>query len=110
MRLRRQAALLVLVLTIAVPTVTAAEPCPAVKGTQLPLSAPAFVSHLWGYLTSLWAAEGVFIDPWGSQSQTPAAGAYIDPWGLQSQTPDAGAYIDPLGATIDEGAYIDPLG
>lgn len=110
MRLRRQAAAFALLLTVAVPMVASAEPRPAVRGTQLPLSAPAFVSHLWGFLTSLWEAEGTYIDPWGSQSQTPDAGAYIDPLGSQSQTPDAGAYIDPWGATTDAGVFIDPLG
>ncbi len=108
MRLRRHTALLVLVLTVAVPMAAAAEPRQAVRGTQLPLSALAFVSHVWGFLTSLWEAEGAYIDPWGGQS--PNAGSYIDPWGAQSQVPDAGTYIDPWGATTDEGVFIDPLG
>jgi hypothetical protein len=60
---------------------------------QSTLSAPALLSHLWGYLTSLWEAAGSSPDPLG----TPKT--------------DAGWSLDPLGSsTTDEGWSLDPLG
>ncbi len=98
MRLGRQAAVFVLMFAFAA-SWAAAEPrrVDRATGEHSTLSAPALLSHVWGFLTSLWDAEGAYIDPWGSPAPRPDAGAYIDPWGSPAPTADAGAYIDPLG-------------
>jgi hypothetical protein len=41
----------------------------------------ALLSHMWGFLTSLWEAAGARIDPLGSPAPTSDEGAYIDPLG-----------------------------
>jgi hypothetical protein len=96
MRLGRQAAVFLLMFAFAA-SWAAAEPRRVDRATveHSTLSAPALLSHAWGFLTSLWAAEGVFIDPLGSTAPKPDAGVFIDPWG--TPTPDAGVFIDPLG-------------
>jgi hypothetical protein len=82
MRLGRQAAVFALLFAFAASWV-AAEPrrVDRARVEQSTLSAPALLSHVWGFLTSLWDAEGAYIDPWGSPAPKPAAGAYIDPLG-----------------------------
>lgn len=98
MRFGRQAAMFVLLFAFAASWV-AAEPRRVDRATveHPPLSAPALLSHAWGFLTSLWDAEGAYIDPWGAPALTTDAGAYIDPLGSPAPTADEGAYIDPLG-------------
>lgn len=76
-------------------TWAAAEPRQAARARVEPrsLSVPAVLSHLWGSLTSLWAAAGVSADPLGST------------------TPDVGWSMDPLGSPMtDVGWSADPLG
>jgi hypothetical protein len=91
MRLGRQAAVFVLLFAFAASWV-AAEPRLVDRARVEPstLSAPSLLSHLWGFLTSLWEAAGS-TDPLGS----PDEGCSPDPLG--SPTTDAGPRIDPLG-------------
>ena len=94
MRLGRQAAVLALLFAFAASWV-AAQPRleDRARVEHSTLSAPALLSHLWGFLTSLWEAEGSRPDPLGSP--TTDEGWSPDPLG--SPTTDAGWSLDPLG-------------
>lgn len=98
MRLGRQAAVFILVFAFAA-SIVSAEPRLLDRATveHSTLSAPALLSHVWGFLTSLWDAEGAFVDPLGSPKPKTDAGAYIDPLGAPAPSADAGAFVDPLG-------------
>ncbi len=76
-------------------TWAAAEPRQAARTRVEPRSqsVSALLSHLWGSLTSLWAAVGSCPDPLGST--TPNTGWSMDPLG--SPMTDAGWSADPLG-------------
>ena len=96
MRLGRQAAVFLLVFAVAASWV-AAEPRPVDRTSvnHSTLSAPALLSHAWGFLTSLWEAAGASPDPLGSPAPTADEGWSADPLG--SPTTDAGWSADPLG-------------
>jgi hypothetical protein len=81
MRLCRQAAVFALIVTLAAPWIAGATPRPQDRAAvERPASSVAVtLRHLWGYLTSLWAAAGSRPDPLG----TP--------------TTDEGSRPDPLG-------------
>ena len=89
MRLRRQAAVLVLAFILAAPWIAAAEPRPESRDRAEPpvVGVSEFLSHAWSFLTSLWGTA-------------PAC--------------DEGAGMDPLGCpaqpNTDEGLGADPLG
>ena len=99
MRLGRQAAVFALVLALTLPWAAAAEPRPADRGLgeRTALSAPALLSHLWGFLTCLWEAEGSRPDPLGNPQPTTDEGSSLDPLGNPQPTTDAGSSLDPLG-------------
>lgn len=105
MRLRRQAAVLVLAITLAAPWTATAEPRLDRDGTERPVvSVSEFLSHAWSLFTSLWEAVSACDEGFGA-----------DPLGCPAQpTSDAGLGMDPLGSpaqpTIDEGLGMDPLG
>ena len=82
MRPSRQAAVFALLFAFAA-SVVSAEPrlVDRARVEHSPLSAAALLSHAWGFLTSLWEAEGARIDPWGSPAPTADEGARIDPLG-----------------------------
>jgi hypothetical protein len=82
MRLGRQAAVFALLFAFAASWV-AAEPRRVDRAPveHSPLSAPALLSHVWGFLTSLWEAEGARLDPWGSPAPTSDEGPRLDPLG-----------------------------
>lgn len=94
MRPGRQAAVFALLFAFAASWV-AAEPRLADRARveQSTLRAPALLSHLWGFLTSLWDAAGSRPDPLGTPKTD--AGWSADPLG--SPTTDAGCSPDPLG-------------
>jgi hypothetical protein len=89
-----QAAVFALLFAFAASSV-AAEPRLANRARveQSTLHAPALLSHLWGFLSSLWEAEGSRPDPLGTPKTD--AGSRPDPLG--SPTTDAGCSPDPLG-------------
>jgi hypothetical protein len=98
MRPGRQAAVFALLFALAASVVSATPRLVDRAAVQhSTLSAPALLSHVWGFLTSLWEAEGARLDPWGSPAPTSDEGARIDPLGSSAPTADAGARIDPLG-------------
>lgn len=103
MRLRRQAAVLVLAFILAAPWIAAAKPRLEGRGRaeQPVVSVSEFLSHVWSLLTS----------PWGA---APAcdAGLGMDPLGCPAKpTTDEGLGMDPLGSpATDEGLGADPLG
>jgi hypothetical protein len=99
MRLGRQAAVFALVVALILPWAAAAEPRPADRGLgeRTALSAPALLSHLWGFLTGLWEAAGAIADPLGKPQATTDAGAILDPLGNPQPTADAGSSLEPLG-------------
>ncbi len=83
MRLVRQAAVFALVLALTLPWAAAAEPRQVDRASseRHALSAPALLSHLWGFLTNLWEAEGSRPDPLGTPQPTTDAGYRPDPLG-----------------------------
>lgn len=106
MRLRRQAAAIVLVLTCATPWAAAADP--ALKSRNRSehsiLNVSAILGHAWNLFTSLWGAasdsdEGHGMDPLGGPTQPfTDEGPGMDPLGSPPQpTTDAGSGMDPLG-------------
>jgi hypothetical protein len=99
MRLGRQAAVFALVVALTLPWAAAAEPQQVDRASsgRLALSAPALLSHLWGFLTSLWEAAGPHADPLGTPQPTTDEGPRLDPLGTPQPTTDAGPWLDPLG-------------
>jgi len=57
---------------------------PAQPDRQAARASSSFFGNLWSFLTRMWGAEGVSIDPWGGGSK-PSAGGSIDPWGGHGQ-------------------------
>lgn len=89
MRFRRQAAILVLAVTLAIPWAAAAEPRAENRDrAEHPvMSVAEFLSHAWSLFTSLWGAASAC-----------EAGHGMDPLGCPAQpTTDAGHGADPLG-------------
>jgi hypothetical protein len=83
MRLCRQAAVFALIVTLAAPWIAGAAPRPQDRAT-VERPAPSIsvtLSHLWGYLTGLWEAEGSRPDPLGPPTPTTDAGSCLDPLG-----------------------------
>lgn len=106
MRLRRQAAVLMLAFTLAAPWVAAADPRPESRDwAEHPVvSVSEYLSHAWSFLTSLWGAapacdEGPGMDPLGCPARpTTDEGPGADPLGGSAQpTTDVGPGMDPLG-------------
>jgi hypothetical protein len=89
MRVRRQAAILVLALTLAAPWVAAAEPHPEARDrvARPVVIVSEFLSYAWIFLTSLWGP-----------ARACDAGPGADPLGCPAQTiTDEGPGTDPLG-------------
>lgn len=106
MRLRSQAAVLVLVFTLAAPWIAAAEPRLETRNrvAHPVVSISEFLNQTWKLFTSLWGAtsacdEGHGMDPLGCPAQTTTdEGHGADPLGWPAQpTTDAGHGADPLG-------------
>lgn len=91
---------------------TTANALPRGARLSLPLSDSSFVTVLWDWMTSLFAArpeekEGSSMDPNGQPGNK--AGSSMDPNG--QPTPGAGSQMDPNGApTTDAGSHMDPNG
>ena len=76
MRLRHQAAVLVLAFTLAAPWAAAADPRPEIRDRAVHpvVSVSEFLSHAWNVFTSVWGAatasdEGLGADPLGFPAQ-----------------------------------------
>src|SRR3954470_18985767 len=68
-----------------------------------------------GSLTSIWAEDGLQIDPNGQTTAQTDEGSQIDPNGRTTAQSDEGPMIDPFGrarttAQTDDGSQIDPNG
>ena len=89
MRLRRQAAVLVLVFLFAAPWIAAAQPRLESRDRAVPsiVSVSEILSHAWSLLTSLWGPAPACDE-----------GSSMDPLGCPVRpTTDAGSSADPLG-------------
>lgn len=111
MRLRCQAAVFVLAVTLAAPWTAAAEPRSSNGHRAEPrlMAISDFLSHTWGLFQSLWNEEGSRADPLGNPQSD--EGSRMDPLGNPQS--NEGPRADPLGfpePTTDEGPRMDPLG
>lgn len=105
MRLRRQVAAIVLVLTCAAPWAAAEPVLKSRNKAEHPIpNVSAILGYAWNLLTNLWGAasdsdEGHGADPLGGQAQPfTDEGSGMDPLGGQPQpASDAGHGADPLG-------------
>jgi hypothetical protein len=97
MRLCRQASVFALILLLVAPWIAGAEPHRADRASRerSTLSAFEVLSRVSSILTSLWEAEGPFVDPLGRLAPTTDEGPVPDP--LDAPTTDERADVDPLG-------------
>jgi len=100
--LRRKIALLLLIVTLAVPWAEAARPLSESAQHQEIFSRQplVFLGKVWTSLVHLWNKTGCQIDPDGRCVVTPTPGP--------TNAVDEGCQIDPTGT--DTGCQIDPSG